>query len=91
MVFLVQFRRLRRGVPEVVRTLSFATGSCAAALASARGLAGTRHWPADKCLACDGRRWPHAARLDSTRHCSAAARTVSQPCSAKADTLISRS
>jgi hypothetical protein len=45
-MFLVQFRRLRRGVPEVVRTTSSATGNCAAALASGRRFAGTRHWSA---------------------------------------------
>ena len=44
--FLVQFMRFRRGVPEVIRTLSFATVDGAAALTFARSLAGTRHWPA---------------------------------------------
>ena len=44
--FLVQFKRLRRGVPEVIRTLSLSTIDGAAALAFARSLAGTRHWPA---------------------------------------------
>jgi hypothetical protein len=44
--FLVQFKRIRRGVPEVIRTLSLATVDGAAALAFARSLAGTRHWPA---------------------------------------------
>ena len=45
MTFLVQFKRLRRGVPEVVRTTSFAAVDGAAALAHARSLAGTRYWP----------------------------------------------
>jgi hypothetical protein len=45
-LFLVQFRRLRRGVPEVVRTFSVAAADRAAALSWAKGLAGTRHWPA---------------------------------------------
>ena len=45
MTFLVQFKRLRRGVPEVVRTTSFAAVDGAAALAHAKSLAGTRHWP----------------------------------------------
>jgi hypothetical protein len=42
---MVQFRRLRRGVPEVIRTLPFETVDGAAALASAQSFAGTRHWP----------------------------------------------
>ena len=46
MTFLVQFKRFRRGVPEVIRTLSFSTPDGAATLAFARSLAGTRHWPA---------------------------------------------
>ena len=45
MTFLVQFRRLRRGVPEVIRTMHLATVDGAAALAYAQGLIGTRHWP----------------------------------------------
>ena len=45
MTFLVQFKRLRRGVPEVIRTMSFAAVDGAAALAHAKGLAGTRYWP----------------------------------------------
>jgi len=45
MTYMVQFRRLRRGVPEVIRTLPFETVDGAAALASAKSLAGTRHWP----------------------------------------------
>src|SRR5215207_8806538 len=44
--FLVQFKRFRRGVPEVIRTLSLSTIDGAAALAFTRSLAGTRHWPA---------------------------------------------
>jgi hypothetical protein len=43
--FLVQFKRFRRGVPEVIRTLSLSTIDGAAALAFTRSLAGTRHWP----------------------------------------------
>ena len=45
MMFLVQFKRFRRGVPEVIRTLSISSVDGAAALAFARSLAGTRHWP----------------------------------------------
>lgn len=45
MAFLVQFKRLRRGVPQVIRTLPFDSPDQAAALADAKGLAGTRHWP----------------------------------------------
>ena len=45
MTFLVQFKRFRRGVPEVIRTLSLSTIDGAAALAFTRSLAGTRHWP----------------------------------------------
>ena len=44
-MFLVQFKRLRRGVPEVIRTLHFPAVDGAAALACAQSLAGTRHWP----------------------------------------------
>jgi hypothetical protein len=43
--YMIQFRRLRRGIPEVIRTLSFDAVDGAAALASAQSLAGTRHWP----------------------------------------------
>jgi hypothetical protein len=43
--FLVQFKRFRRGVPEVIRTLSLSTIDGAAAMTFARSLAGTRHWP----------------------------------------------
>src|SRR5829696_4754370 len=43
--FLVQFKRFRRGVPEVIRTLSLSTIDGAAALAFTKSLAGTRHWP----------------------------------------------
>ena len=45
MTFLVQFKRFRRGVPEVIRTLSLSTIDGAAAMTFARSLAGTRHWP----------------------------------------------
>jgi hypothetical protein len=44
--FLVQFKRFRRGVLEVTRTLHLRSIDGAAALAHARSLAGTRHWPA---------------------------------------------
>ena len=46
MTFLVQFKRFRRGVLEVTRTLHLPSIDGAAALAHARSLAGTRHWPA---------------------------------------------
>jgi hypothetical protein len=45
MVFLVQFRRFRRGVPEVVRTIPIAAANGSAALTRARSFAGTRFWP----------------------------------------------
>ena len=45
MTYMIQFRRLRRGIPEVIRTLPFEAIDGAAALASAQSLAGTRHWP----------------------------------------------
>ena len=45
MTFLVQFKRFRRGVPEVIRTLPVAAIDGAAALAYAKSLVGTRHWP----------------------------------------------
>jgi hypothetical protein len=45
MAFLVQFRRLHRGTVQVIRTLPFDGPDENAALASAKGLAGTRHWP----------------------------------------------
>ena len=45
MTFVVQFKRFRRGVPEVIRTLPVATFDGAAALAYAKSLVGTRHWP----------------------------------------------
>ena len=45
MTFLVQFKRLRRGVPEVIRTLPITAIDGAAALAYAKSLVGTRHWP----------------------------------------------
>ena len=46
MTFLVQFKRFRRGVPEVIGTLPIAAADGAAALAFARSLAGMRRWPA---------------------------------------------
>lgn len=46
MTFLIQFKRFRRGVPEVIGTLPIAAADGAAALAFARSLAGMRHWPA---------------------------------------------
>jgi hypothetical protein len=45
MDFLVQFRRMRRGVPEVVRTIPVSALDGLAALARARSIAGTRFWP----------------------------------------------
>ena len=45
MTFLVQFKRLRRGVSEVIGTLPIAAIDGAAALAFARSPAGMRHWP----------------------------------------------
>jgi hypothetical protein len=46
MTFLVQFKRLRRGVPEVIGTLPIAAADSAAALAFAQSLAGMKRWPA---------------------------------------------
>jgi hypothetical protein len=46
MTFIVQFRRLRRGVPEVIRELHIPSVDGAAALAAAQGIVGTRRWPA---------------------------------------------
>ncbi|MET0529835.1 MAG: hypothetical protein ABW003_16135 [Microvirga sp.] len=45
MSFLVQFKRLHRGVPQVIRTLAFDGPDQTAALDGAKRLAGTRHWP----------------------------------------------
>jgi hypothetical protein len=45
MRFLVQFKRFRRGVPEVIGTLPIAAADGAGALAFARSLAGMRRWP----------------------------------------------
>jgi hypothetical protein len=45
MTFLIQFKRLRRGVPEVIGTLPIAAADGAAALAFARSLGGMRRWP----------------------------------------------
>jgi hypothetical protein len=41
----VQFKRLRRGVPEVIRELYVPSVDGDAALAAAQRLIGTRHWP----------------------------------------------
>jgi hypothetical protein len=43
--FIVQFKRLRRGVPEVIRELHVPSVDGAAALAAGQGIIGTRHWP----------------------------------------------
>jgi hypothetical protein len=45
MTFLVQFKRYRRGVLEVIQTLPIAAINGTAALAFARSPAGMRHWP----------------------------------------------
>ena len=45
MIFLVQFVRFRRGVPEVVRTLRVEARDGPAALAHTKRLAATRSWP----------------------------------------------
>jgi hypothetical protein len=45
MTFLIQFKRFRRGVPEVIGTLPIAAADGAAALAFARSLGGMRRWP----------------------------------------------
>jgi len=45
MTFLIQFKRFRRGVPEVIGTLPIAAADGAAALAFARSPAGMRRWP----------------------------------------------
>jgi hypothetical protein len=45
MKFLVQFKRYRRGVLEVIGTLPMAAADGAAALALARSPTGTRRWP----------------------------------------------
>ena len=45
MTFMVQFIRLRRGVPEVVRTLHLAATDEATALAQSKSLVGTASWP----------------------------------------------
>ncbi|MFC1459304.1 hypothetical protein ACETIH_21880 [Microvirga arabica] len=45
MKFLVQFKRFRRGVPEVIGTLPIVAADGAAALAFAQSLAGMRRWP----------------------------------------------
>lgn len=45
MRFLVQFKRIRRGVPEVIGTLPIAAADSAAALALVQSLAGKRRWP----------------------------------------------
>ncbi|WP_147023032.1 hypothetical protein [Microvirga aerophila] len=45
MRFLIQFKRFRRGVPEVIGTVPITAVDGAAALAFARSLAEMRHWP----------------------------------------------
>jgi hypothetical protein len=45
MTFLIQFKRFRRGVPEVIGTLPIAAADGPAALAFARSLSGMRRWP----------------------------------------------
>jgi hypothetical protein len=45
MTFLVQFKRYRRGVLEVIQTLPIAAVNGTAALAFARSPVGMRHWP----------------------------------------------
>ena len=45
MTFIVQFRRRRRGVPEVIREIHVPSVDGAAALAAVQGFVGTRHWP----------------------------------------------
>src|SRR5687768_1517508 len=45
MTFLVQFIRFRRGVPEAIRTLSFASADAANALARAKALIGRGSYP----------------------------------------------
>jgi len=45
MTFLVQFKRFRRGVPEVIGTLPIVAADGAAALAFAQSPAGMRRWP----------------------------------------------
>jgi len=45
MTFLIQFKRFRRGVPEVIGTLPIAATDGPSALAFARSLAGMRRWP----------------------------------------------
>jgi hypothetical protein len=44
-MFLVQFIRFRRGVPEVVRTIRVAAADGSAALERAKSLVGTGSWP----------------------------------------------
>ncbi len=46
MTYLVQFKRFRRGVPIVVRTIRLESADGAAALARVQSFLGTRHWPA---------------------------------------------
>lgn len=45
MKFLVQFKKYRRGVPEVIATLPVASADGAAALATAQSPVGMRRWP----------------------------------------------
>ena len=85
MTFLIQFKRFRRGVPEVIGTLPIAAADGAAALAFARSLAGNETLAIpDRCSACDGRWWPHAARLDRAGSDCAAGHLLTHPCSGEA-------
>jgi hypothetical protein len=45
MKYIVQFRRVRRGVSEVIHTLPVAAADASGALARATNLAETRFWP----------------------------------------------
>ena len=85
MTFLIQFKRFRRGVPEVIGTLPIAAADGAAALAFARSLAGNETLATpDRCSACDGRWWPHTARLDCAGSDRAAGHLLTHPCSGEA-------
>ena len=85
MTYLVQFKRFRRGVPEVIGTLPIAAANGAAALAFARSLAGMRRWPtrtdALRVMDDGGRT---AARLDSAGSDRAAGYLRTYLCSGKA-------
>jgi hypothetical protein len=43
--YLIQFKRFRRGVPVVVRTIGLHSDDATAALARAKSFVGTRNWP----------------------------------------------